>query len=185
MPGYKSYSDEDLLSRLRMADEKAFTEIYHRYWEKLLAIGFYHLRTKQAAEDMVHEVMMSLWARKTELAIQSLSSYLATAARFSVFKAIAREKRRRDLLEQQAIPQATTDTLEKLDAIFLREQINGIIEQLPEKAKLVFTYSRDEELTISQIAKKMDLSPKAVEYHITKALRTLRDVIKKIKSVFV
>ncbi|HZI52180.1 MAG TPA: sigma factor-like helix-turn-helix DNA-binding protein, partial [Chitinophagaceae bacterium] len=66
-----------------------------------------------------------------------------------------------------------------------QEHLSQIIERLPEKAKLVFTYSRERELTISQIAKKMNLSPKAVEYHMTKALRTLRDAVKKIKSVFV
>jgi RNA polymerase sigma-70 factor (ECF subfamily) len=185
MPGYNSYSDDELLRRLRSADEKAFTEIYNRYWEKLLAIGYFHLRNKQAAEDIVHEVMISLWTRRTELSIQSFSSYLATAARFSVFKAIARDKRRRELLNQQAIAEATTETIENLDALFLKEQLNRIIEQLPEKAKLVFTYSRDEELTIAQIAKKIDLSPKAVEYHITKALRTLREALKKIKLLFV
>jgi len=185
MPAYNSYSDDDLLHMLQKADEKAFTEIYNRYWEKLLAIGYFHLRNKQAAEDIVHEVMMSLWTRKTELDVQSLSSYLATAIRFSVFKSITRDKRRRELLHEQAMPEATTDTLEKLDALFLSEQLGAIIEQFPVKAKLVFTYSRDEELTVSQIAKKMDLSPKAVEYHITKALRTLRETVKKIKILFI
>ena len=185
MPAYNSYSDDDLLERLRTADEKAFTEIYNRYWEKLLAIGYYHLRNKQAAEDMVHEVMMSLWARKADLSIQSPSAYLATAARFAVFKAIARDKRRRELLQQLAMPEVTNETLEKLDALFLREQIHKRIEQLPEKAKLVFAYSRDEELTVNQIAEKIDLSPKAVEYHITKALGSLRDAVKKIKLLFV
>ena len=185
MPAYNSYSDDDLLHMLQKADEKAFTEIYNRYWEKLLAIGYFHLRNKQAAEDIVHEVMMSLWTRKTELNIQSLSSYLAAAVRFSVFKSIIRDKRRRELLQEQTRPEATTETLEKLDALFLREQLRGVIEQLPEKPKLVFTYSRDEDLTVNQIAKKMDLSPKAVEYHITKVLRTLRETVKKIKILFI
>jgi len=185
MPGYNSYSDDDLLNRLRFADDKAFSEIYNRYWEKLLAIGFFHLRSKQAAEDIVHEVMMSLWARKKDLAIQSLSSYLATAVKFTVFKSILRDKRRRELRQDQASPEELNETMEILDGLFLQEHLSQIIERLPEKAKLVFTYSRERELTISQIAKKMNLSPKAVEYHMTKALRTLRDAVKKIKSVFV
>jgi RNA polymerase sigma-70 factor (family 1) len=185
MPDYNSYSDDDLLSSLRIADEKAFTEIYNRYWEKLLAIGFYHLRNKQAAEDIVHEVMMSLWTRKKELAIQSLSSYLATAVKFAVFKSILGDKRRRELQKDQAVPESLHETMEKLDVLLLQEYLSQTIEQLPEKAKLVFAYSRDKELTISQIAKKMNLSPKAVEYHMTKALRSIRDAVKKIKSFFV
>ena len=185
MAPFNSYSDEDLLEQLRNANEKAFTEIYNRYWEKLLAIGYFHLRNKQAAEDIVHEVMMSLWARKAEVNIQSLSSYLATAVRFSVFKSIVRDKRRKQLLGEQGMPEATNETMDKLDALFLSEQLGAIIEQFPVKAKLVFTYSRDEELTVSQIAKKMNLSPKTVEYHITKALRTIREALNKIKLLFV
>jgi RNA polymerase sigma-70 factor (ECF subfamily) len=42
-----------------------------------------------------------------------------------------------------------------------------------------------EDLSIVQIAGKMDLSPKAVEYHMTKALRTLRSTLKKFKSFFI
>ena len=185
MAGYNTYPDDDLLERLRTADEEAFTEIYNRYWEKLLAIGFFHLRNKQAAEDIVHEVMMSLWTRRKELDIQSLSSYLATAARFAVFKAIARDKRRRDLLRQHETSEAGSDTIEKLDAVFLQELLQKKIDELPEKARLVFRYRREEELTINQIAHNMKLSPKAVEYHMTKALRALREVVKKIKLLFV
>ena len=69
MSKYTSYPDDELMKRLRSGDEGAFTEIYHRYWEQLLAIGFYHLRDKQSAEDIVHEVMLSLWKRKEELVI--------------------------------------------------------------------------------------------------------------------
>ena len=185
MRAYISYSDDDLLIRLKGADEKAFTEIYSRYWEKLLAIGYYHLRSKQAAEDIVHEVMIRLWSRKTELTIQSLSSYLATAVRFAVFKSITRDKKRHELLDQLAIPQTSTETIDKLDALFLQEFLNKTIEHLPEKAKLVFRYSREEDLTIVQVGHKMNLSPKAVEYHMTKALRALRDTVKKIKLFFV
>jgi RNA polymerase sigma-70 factor (family 1) len=184
MKGASTLSDEELLHRLRSGDEKAFTEIYHRYWEKLLAIGYFHTQNKQAAEDIVHEVMISLWTRRSALDIQSLQSYLATAIKFAVFKAIARDKRRRQLLQHQAAPGSETSLEEKLDTRFLQEYLSGIIEELPEKARLVFHYSRDLGLSVSEIAGKLDLSPKAVEYHITKALRSIREALRKIKSIF-
>jgi len=63
------------------------------------------------------------------------------------------------------------------------EWVRGIVEQLPEKARLVFVYSRDEALSVKEIAGKMDLSPKSVEYHLTKALKAIRDSIRKL-SIF-
>src|SRR5688572_2681481 len=98
MKSYSTFSDNELLGYLQKGDEDAFTEIYNRYWERLLAIGYFHMRNKQEAEDIVHEVMMSLWIRKADLKIESLNAYLATALKFSVFKTIARERRRQELL---------------------------------------------------------------------------------------
>lgn len=185
MPDYKNISEEFLLHHLRLGDDAAFTEIYNRYWERLLAVGYFYTKDKQAAEDIVHEVMMGLWARRSDVVIQSLSAYLGTAVKFAVFKSIVRDRRRRDLLQHVGQTEFAEDIEKKLDARFLADLMQGEIETLPEKTRLVFIYSREEELSVKEIANKMDLSPKAVEYHITKALKTLRDSLKKIKSFFI
>jgi RNA polymerase sigma-70 factor (family 1) len=185
MSAYSTHSDEELVRQIQASDTAAFTEAYTRYWEQLLAMGYYYTHNKPAAEDIVHEVFTSLWARRTELSIQSLQGYLATAVKFVVFKAIARDKRRRELLQGLSLPANTTEIEEKLEARFLQDYLLGVVEQLPDKARLVFIYSRTEELSVKEIATKMDLSPKAVEYHMTKALRALKVAVQKIKCFFV
>ena len=185
MPTHISIPDDELVRRLRSGDELAFTEIYNRYWEKLLAIGYFHTKDKQAAEDIVHDVMMSLWSRKSELEIHSLEAFLATAIKFAVFKSIARDRKRRDFAARVPSDLSKTEIEDKLEARFIEEYLHGAVEQLPQKARLVFTYSRSEKLSVSEIARKMDLSPKAVEYHMTKALRALRNTLLKIKSLFI
>jgi RNA polymerase sigma-70 factor (ECF subfamily) len=185
MRNYHLLTDDELMQCLQTGEEKAFTEIYDRYWEKLLAIGYYHTRDKQSAEDIVHDVMTSLWARRSDLKIQSVNAYLATAVKFAVFKWIARDKKRREALARLHSSEHFSDVEEKLEAKFLQEYLRGELEQLPEKTRLVFNYSRNKEFTITGIAKKTDLSPKAVEYHITKALRALRNKLQKIKSFFI
>jgi RNA polymerase sigma-70 factor (ECF subfamily) len=177
-------SDEALIRRLATSDPAAFTEIYNRYGEKLLAIAYYFTQHKQAAEDIVQEVMMSLWMRREEVQIRSLNAYLGTAVKFAVFKSISREKKRKgNLLEYQ--PPFASEVEAALDAKFLEEYLQGIVEELPEKARLVFTYSRTHHFTISTIAAQMNLSPKAVEYHLTRALKALKNQLQKIKSLFV
>lgn len=184
MPRLNTLPEHELLKRLRSGDRDAFTEIYNRYWERLLATGYYYTHDKQTAEDIVHDVMISLWTRKEELTIASLPAYLGTAVKFAVFKSIARNKKRRDLLAGRGEPEPFSDIEEKLDARFLQEYLQCIVEQLPEKARMVFTYSRVAELTPPEIAEKMGLSPKAVEYHITRALRTIRHRLRKFFSFF-
>ena len=178
-------SENELLNRLREGDEEAFSEIYNRYWEKLLAVAFFHTREKQSAEDIVHDVMLSLWTRKSELHIEALSAYLAKGVKFAVFKAIMRGKKRRDHLYSQEQSLVVSDIEQKLEAKFFDEHFQKTIDHLPEKTKIIFKYRRVEDLTISQIAQRTELSPKAVEYHITKALRALREKLQKIKILFI
>jgi RNA polymerase sigma-70 factor (ECF subfamily) len=117
--------------------------------------------------------------------IHSLKAYLATAVKFAVFKAIARDKRRRELQQGLSLPTHSNELEEKLDARFLQDYLNGVEEQLPDKSRMVFTYSRAEDLSVKEIATRMDLSPKAVEYHLTKALHALREAVQKLKCLFV
>lgn len=185
MPDYAALTNSELVQRLRTGDEAAFTEIYNRYWEKLLAIGYHYSHQKQVAEDIVHDVLTSLWARRAAVDIHALEAWLATAVKFAVFKAIARERKRRDEAAGLPAPSPFATAEEKLEAVFLQQQLHAALDRLPQKTKLIFHYSREEALSVSRIARKMDLSPKAVEYHLTRALRALKEQVGKIKSFFI
>ena len=181
MTDFAGLDDHELLLLMRNGKEAAFKEIYYRYWEKLVAMGYYYTRSTQSAEDIVGEVLIGLWQKRSTLEIQSLPAYLATAVKYSVFKAIHRKKRREELLEERGpcAGEGDDETEKKLEARFLQEFVEGVVEQLPEKTRLVFRYSREEQLTTAEIAEKMQLSPKSIEYHITRALKTLREQLRK------
>lgn len=173
MSGY-TFSDKELISLLVAGREEAFTEIYHRYWEKLFAIAYNLTRDQVLAEEITQEVFISLWDRKGDVRIDTLNGYLATAIKFSVFKHIRRQRRRLEIVKDNYHKWSVNDEEEKIYARFLKEYVEGIVEQLPEKCRLVFEYSRREGLTIPEIAAKMNISPKTAEAHLTKALKTIR-----------
>jgi RNA polymerase sigma-70 factor (ECF subfamily) len=52
------------------------------------------------------------------------------------------------------------------------------VETLPPRAREVFTLSRNEQLTNREIAERLALSPKTVEMHLTRALVSLRSVLR-------
>src|SRR5690606_39180832 len=82
MMNYENHTEEHLLTLLGRDDELAFTEIYNRYWKKLYAMAYERLKSKELAEDVVHEVFTSLWQRRHEAVIKSLNAYLAAATRY-------------------------------------------------------------------------------------------------------
>lgn len=174
MASYQILTDIELTACIRSGDELAFTEVYSRYWKKLLAIAYHYTKDKIVAEEIVQEVFISLWNRRNKVKIKSLANYLATAIKFSVFKQLARQKRRLDIVRSISEPAPLSLDEQEIDARFLKEYITGIVEQLPDKCRLVFKYSRDNGLTIPEIARQMELSEKTVESHLTKALKTIR-----------
>ena len=168
------FSDQELMNLLQEGDHAAFTEIYKRYWEKLVLIAWNHTRDKALAEDIVHEVFISLWNEKNNFQILNVGGFLATKIKFVVFKNYRKEHRRSKLAEMNFNFSDVSLDEEKLDALFLQDYINGIINELPEKCKLVFKYSRQLGMKNSEIAAQMNISEKGVEANLTRALKIIR-----------
>ena len=174
MDSYSELSDLQLLSLLKAGDESAFAQIYKRYWKKLIAVGYHHTKDKALAEEIVQEIFVGLWSRKDKVAIESIEGYLATAVKFSVFKSYYRQKRRNQLESESPNIDSSTVTEQQIEARFTQEYIDGLVEQLPQKCKLVFKYSRNSGLSIPEIAREMGIAEKTVESHLTKGLKMLR-----------
>ncbi|MDP9078898.1 MAG: RNA polymerase sigma-70 factor [Bacteroidota bacterium] len=174
MSRYNELSDEELIGLLRKDDHAAFTEIYNRYWNKLMAIAYNHTKDKSSAKEIVQELFVGLWNRKNALSIKSLNGYLATAVKFSVYKQIERERKHREIAQREYPQKAFTNDDHIVELKFLQEYINGQVELLPEKCRLVFNYSRVKGLSNAEIAKEMNISEKTVEGHLTKGLKKIQ-----------
>lgn len=178
MSSLGSISDDELLSLLGDKRNDAFTEIYSRYWKKMLLVAWNHTKNKTTAEDIVHEVFISLWQKKDIVSIENLAGFLTTAVKFSIFKNHQRELRRSELARQNYTFADITLDEEKLDALFLQEYVNGLIEELPERCRMVFKYSRELGMKNSEIAAEMNISEKGVEANLTRALKVIRGGLK-------
>lgn len=178
-------TDNELLELFTTGNDAAFTEIYNRYWKKLIALGFSYTKDKFAAEEIVQEVFVSLWNRRDVVKIDTLSSYLATAIKFSVFKNIYTKNRREKLLERMPGSSLAEIPEDLFHAKFLEEYVNGLVEQLPEKCRMVYQYSRQKGLSPQEIADEMNIAKKTVEAHLTKALKMLRLNLKEIMVLLV
>lgn len=174
MKPIRERSDQDLLPLLQEGNDAAFTELYNRYLEKLLLIAWNHTKDRALAEDIVHEVFISVLKEKYPFQIVNVGGFLATKIKFVVFKNYRKEQRRNKLAENNLIFRDLTLDEEKLDALFLKEYIDGVVDSLPEKCKLTYKYSRELGLNNSEIAAQMKVTEKGVEANLTRALKIIR-----------
>ena len=178
----EALSNNELLGLLRSEDQAVFTEIYRRYWQTLYAIAYNRLRDQQDSEDVVHDIFSSLWYNRHKSEIHDLKAYLATAAKFRVLATIRKEQNRQTYTEQIShINIAESyDLSEALHYKRILQAVHEEVEHLPERCRLVFKYSREQNMPIKQIASQMNLSTSTVENHLNRALKKLHIVAKKL-----
>ncbi len=157
--------------------EKEFERIYNSLWAKLYSVAYNYFRDKTTAQEIVQEVFVNFWVKRDLLHdIKDLDAYLFKSVKnriYDHFDKIACQERLSRRLSLQTKEEAET-TNEAVDYEETLERINHEIDRLPETTKEIFRLSRFDKYSNDEIAGRMHLSGKAVEYHITSALKRLR-----------
>jgi RNA polymerase sigma-70 factor (family 1) len=173
---YASWADELLLQALLADDRGAFAELYERYWQRVFALAYRRLKSREIAEELVQDLFAALWHKRAQLSIQNLEHYLLAAISRRVIDYLRAHQVRTAYADycrwQQA--EATAETEETLAAADLTEAFARALLHLPEQSREIVRLSRLEHFSVPEIALRLNLSSKAVEYHLTKALRLLR-----------
>lgn len=170
--------DAELLQLLQYNDD-AFTEIYNRYWDKLLFIAGVKLKNLSLAEELVQDVFLDIWKRRAELhLVTHLERYLSVAVKYRIINAHAKMKRdgamRKDQVSVAVMPEHSLDERE------LHKNLQILVSKLPEKCRITYQLSREEGMPLKEIAQKMSVSQKAVEANLTRTLKLLRFGLRKI-----
>lgn len=169
-------SDQELIEALRRGDEQAFTTIYNTYWYRMFLVAYRKLQHREVAEELIQDIFTRLWKEREKAVIIRLDYYLFSAVRFEVIDYIRTFGPRNEYLAYyQSFAESQDQSTENTVAFNeLSESIDRGLEALPEKTREVFKLSRIENWPVSKIAAHMQLSEKAVEYHITKATKAMR-----------
>lgn len=170
-------TDEELVQNIKAGNKEALTVLYDRFCRQLLAFSYNLFKDRELCEEIVQDVFIDFWNRRSELQIKvSLQSYLYASVRYKIFAEFRKDKAIRVELYDDInsrMQYATPET--RMIHEELEQQVKLIIESLPDKCKLVYTMSRNEDLSHKEIAELLGISTRTVETHITNALKVLRD----------
>ena len=166
----------EIIKLLREGNKTAFEEIFRHYWKGMFAHAFSKLHSKEIAEEIVQDIFTTLWARREELLITNLSYYLHTSVKNRVLNVIRSQIRSRKYWDyyKRFIPQSDSTTEKAVLYDDLKESVEQNVYLLSEKARKIFQLSRIDGYSVPEIAKKLNISEKVVEYHITSSLKKLK-----------
>ncbi|MEA4905063.1 MAG: RNA polymerase sigma-70 factor [Petrimonas sp.] len=174
------FNNSDLFNEVKKGNEKAFEYAYKRFYYRLKGFALGFVEDRDVVDDIIQECFLTLWEKRERLASISLSSLLFTMVRNSCLnhlkhisiknKHISVTHALSEIEERLYYVDFELDASQKLLYEELDEQVNKVIEALPERCKEVFVLSRNEGLKNREIAERLKISTTAVEKHINKAL---------------
>jgi RNA polymerase sigma-70 factor (ECF subfamily) len=178
MANYEALDDLQLTGLLRSGDHAAFTEIHNRFWEILINAAYQRLKSREAAEEAVQDIFVSLYVRREEVRPKGgLEAYLKTALKFKVIDAYRAQQtyytHLDSIIYESKLQSAEHDQESEIRE--MRNRINIAAAKMPEKCREVFLLSKMEQLSQQEIADRLDISVSTVKKHIHKALGILRD----------
>jgi RNA polymerase sigma-70 factor (family 1) len=175
-------SDGELVTKLEMGEEWAFSEIYRRYWKKLFRQAFSKTGSDDSAKEIVQDIFLDLWQRRETAHIQELERYLFKAVRYQVLDCYNKrilKKRHIEMVQAMAYEETTESVEDQMAFWELKEKIMVAIGTFPEKTRHIFTLNRLEGKSVVEIAGLLHLPERTVEYHITVGLRHLREHLRE------
>jgi RNA polymerase sigma-70 factor (family 1) len=177
---YSTLDNEELVQRFQSGDSRAFEEIYDRYWLKLYSLAHTQIGTREEAEDLIHNLFENLWKKRHELAIRNLTTYLIVSVKYlsvAYIKSQINLRKYQEYLIFQEIDR-TNSTEDIISFSDLQKAVEDAMKKLPEKTVEVFKMSRFENKSVRYIAENLNISEKAVEYHITKSLKVMKEQLR-------
>ncbi len=173
--------EKEQLYRLARGDQNALKTIFDTHYTPLVRYALKISGTTETAEEIVQDIFVWLWEKRNNLNIEGqLGPYLARAVKN---KSINYVKSRYHKTSQESVdpyPNLVVSSRSGED-VLAENELAAILEeaqhQLPEQTALVFSMSRHAEMTYPEIARELKISIKTVEYHISKALKSIREFL--------
>ena len=158
-------------------DEKAFENLYNHLWERLYAAAYHILKDHTGAQEIVQDVFVALWVKRKRLqTVDDIAAFAMRAIQNRIYDHFDKKAvQDRYVLRVSRSPVSHLNTTQhqiEYDETF--NLIDTEIDKLPDTTKKIFRLSRFERFTNEEIASRLHLSVKSVEYHVTQALKKLR-----------
>jgi RNA polymerase sigma-70 factor (ECF subfamily) len=174
------------ITELTKSNESSLKELFDYYYPRLYHFSKSFLKIETGIDDILQEVFLKVWQnRKKITSVSTFNAYIFTITKNLLLNEIRRRlnnEKIKDNIQKLSVAEEYRD-FDNVEYNDLKEKIEHIINELPDRQKEVYILSRKEGLTHKEIAEKLGISPKTVEYHITQSTSLLKKKIKELGFV--
>jgi RNA polymerase sigma-70 factor (family 1) len=173
----KTFELEIVLLQLTAGNPTAIEELYNFYYPRLYHFSKTFLKLDEGIDDILQEVFIKIWQTRNKIKTSStFNAFIFTITRNLLLNELRSRLNNQKIKEEvgkMAIP-IEYSFIEQSEFHDLKEKVEKAIHELPIRQKEIFTLSRIYGYSHKEIAEELNITTKAVEFHISKAIVLLR-----------
>jgi RNA polymerase sigma-70 factor (ECF subfamily) len=178
-------TDQPLFRLIAVQNESAFNEIYYKYQPLLFTCVKKMLRNDQYAEDIIHEIFITLWQGGEQLKeIRNPAGWLRRLAANKTIDHLRQEKANRQFKRLLADTPGFTEGYEEIHFKELQVLLQKAINKLSLDEGMILRASIEQGLSRQQIAEQLDLPVNTVKNKLEHGRRVLREYVKEYSGVY-
>lgn len=172
-----------IIVELSKDNDSSLKELFNYYYPRLFNFSKSFLKIEEGIDDIIQEVFVKIWQNRKKINSQTtFNSYIFTITRNLLLNELRsrlnNEKARAEIRNLSLAQEYSMN--EEIEYRDIKEKVDQLIETLPERQKEIFILSRTEGLSHKEIAEKLGINTKTVEYHITLAVKYLKENLKSM-----
>ncbi|WP_321345798.1 RNA polymerase sigma-70 factor [uncultured Draconibacterium sp.] len=172
-------------SNLKKGDPSTFKDVFRVLYPRLKGYCKLFVPDDNKVEDLIQETFITLWEKRNSIKTdRSIESYLFVILRNNCLNFLRNEKLEKTTFSVNLEEVSELQYLYQIDFLgkeekSLEEQLvesfQQVVNELPDKMKLVFTQCKIEGRKQKEVAEEMGISVKMVEKHIAKAKEQIKN----------
>lgn len=163
----------------------SFEALFSRYARGLVVYAREFLPSGEEAEDMVHDVFVSLWDKMDSLSVDTAKAYLFRATRNRCLDYLSHLKVK-SRYQESILKEKDLSGVQDIDLYVeteLKSYIESAIDCLPPQRKKIFRMNKMEGMPAHEIAVELNLSQRTVEKHIELAMKAMKSALLQYLSL--
>lgn len=167
-----------MIEAIQQSDERAFEQFYKLYKDKLYFWLLGKTHSDYLSEEILQQTFVKIWINRHTLPLDITPGVLIfRTARSLMIDLLRKQAHERNRVNSLTVSDSDDSLLQQQRYAETAGEIEKVIARLPQTGQKVYKLSREEGLTYMEIARELSISPKTVEYHISKALGLLRKAL--------
>lgn len=158
-------------------DKARFKKIFDTHFDAVRSYVYYRCGDEELSTDIAQETFMKVWEKPDIYDLDNIKALLYKMAGDALVSIYRKKQSAGKYIESLSLEFNNHSPEDEYRLNELTETYEKALGDLPEEQRVTFLMSRVEELKYNEIAERLNVSVKAVEKRMQKALKYLRKTL--------